>query len=477
MKKYIILIISIGALWSSCTEDFDSINKNPNGSTSVEPEFLLTNVLTNVAQASTYDQGFRLSNFICQYSSDIEFERIDRYEMGSNAGHWNLLYRNLTDIKSMQSVPSTNEAYKAVGDVMKSYIFAQLTDMWGDIPYSEALKAKEGISAPKYDTQEEIYTGPNGILAKLENAAKILSTTKEKISGDVMYSGNLLKWEKFSNSLQVRYRVQVSKKLKDFVKLQELVNGGKIITTNADNAIIPYLAAAPNQFPLSQAALGIYNGHRMSSTIGNVLTGWSDPRIAVLFKPTTKSIASGSPLYKGLQNGLTRESIASRGVDLNDISLFGSIWRDIPNGVDAQYIQASEVLFALAEAAENKWITGNAKDYYESAVKAHFAYLKVSLPSDYLTKSATALNGTDNLKKIMTQKWVALISNGHEAWFNIRRTSIPALIPGPDNMNDGRFPSRYLYPEGEQATNAENYKTAAQRLGGDNINSKVWWEK
>jgi len=477
MKKYIILIITMGALWSSCTRDFEAINQNPNGSTSVEPEFLLTNVLTSVAQASTYDQGFRLSNFICQYSSDIEFERIDRYEMGSNSGHWNLLYRNLTNINSMQSVPTTNEAYKAVGDVMKSYIFAQLTDMWGDIPYSEALKAKEGISAPKYDTQELIYNGPNGILATLENAAKTLSTTKDKVSGDVMYNGNLLKWEKFANSLQVRYAVQLSKRNKDFAKLQALVNGGKIILTNADNAIIPYLAAAPNQFPLSQAALGIYNGHRMSSTIGSVLTGWGDPRIAVLFKPTTKSIASGNPQYKGLQNGLTRESIASRGVDLNDISLFGSIWRDIPNGVDAQYIQASEVLFALAEAAENKWITGNAKDYYESAIKAHFAYLKVNLPSDYLTKSTIVLNGTDNLKKIMTQKWVALISNGHEAWFNIRRTGIPALIPGPDNMNDGRFPSRYLYPEGEQATNAENYKIAAQRLGGDNINTKVWWEK
>lgn len=477
MKKYIILIIAMGGLWSSCTKDFEDINRNPNGSTTVEPEFLLTNVLTNVSQASTYDQGFRLSNFICQYSSDIEFERIDRYEMGSNSGHWNLLYRNLSDINSMQSVPSTNEAYKAVGDVMKSYIFAQLTDMWGDVPYSEALKAKEGVSTPKYDTQEEIYTGPNGILNTLENAAKILSTTKEKIAGDVMYSGNLLKWEKFANSLQIRYRVQLSKKVKDFAKLQALVNTGKIITNNTDNAVLPYLTAAPNQFPLSQSALGIYNGHRMSATIGNVLNNWGDPRIAVLFKPTSKSVVAGVPAYKGLQNGLTRESIASRGIDLNDVSLFGSIWRDVPNGVDAQYIQASEVLFAMAEAAENKWITGNAKDYYESAIKAHFNYLKVNLPTDYLSKPSIALNGTDNLKKILTQKWVSLISNGHEAWFNIRRTGIPALVPGPDNMNDGRFPSRYLYPEGEQATNAENYKAASQRLGGDNINSKVWWEK
>lgn len=477
MNKYIILlVVGIGML-TSCTKDFEAINTNPNGSTNVEPEFLLTNVLVSVSQANTYEQGFRLSNFICQFSSDIEFERIDRYEMGSNAGHWNLLYRNLTDINSMQSVPNTNDAYKAVGDVLKCYIYGQLTDMWGDVPYSEALKAKEGITSPKYDSQEEIYTGPNGILATLAKASKTLSMTKDKVAGDVMYNGNLNKWIKFANSLSVRSLVRISKRLNDFTTLQALTTEGNLILSNSDNAVIPYLTSAPNQFPLFQSALGIYNGHRMSNTIGNVLTEWNDPRIAVLFKPTSKSVAAGNPQYKGLQNGLTRESISSMGIDLNDVSLFGAIWRDVPNGVDAQFIQSAEVLFDLAEAAQRGWITGSATFYYESAIKAHFGYLKVPMPTDYLSQPTIALNGNDNLNKILTQKWVALISNGHEAWFNIRRTGMPALIAGPDNMNDNRFPVRYFYPEGEQATNSQNYKVAVTQLGGDNINSKVWWEK
>ena len=477
MYKYIILLVVGIVFLSSCTKDFEAINTNPNGSTNVEPEFLLTNVLVSVSQANTYEQGFRLSNFICQFSSDIEFERIDRYEMGSNAGHWNLLYRNLTDINSMQSVPNTNDAYKAVGDVMKCYIFSQLTDMWGDIPYSEALKAKEGVTSPKYDTQEEIYTGPNGILATLAKASKTLSESKDKIAGDVMYNGNLTKWVKFANSLRVRSLVRISRKLNDFSTLQTLATEGNLILSNTDNAVIPYLTSAPNQFPLFQTALGIYNGHRMSSTVRNVLTEWKDPRITVLYKPTSKSVAGGNPQYKGLQNGLTRESISSNGIDLNDVSLFGAIWRDVPNGVDAQYIQSAEVLFDLAEAAQRGWITGSAKDYYESAIKAQFAYLKVTMPIDYLTQPSVVLDGTDNLTKILTQKWVALISNGHEAWFNVRRTGIPALVPGPDNMNDNRFPVRYFYPEGEQATNSIHYNEAVTRLGGDDINSKVWWEK
>lgn len=477
MKRLIYFTLAISWLVTSCTKDFASINTNPNASERVEPPFLLTNILVETANANTYEQGFRLSNFICQFSADIEFERIDRYEMGSNAGYWNLLYGLLSDIRSMQEAPAANEAYIAVGDVLKSYIFSQLTDMWGDVPYRDAVKAKDGITAPAYDRQEDIYTATDGILATLKNAAEVLSQSKETIAGDVLFHGNLDQWVKFANSLRVRYIMRISRRLTDFSELQALADSGPLMESNADNAVIPYLATAPNQFPLSQSALGIYNGHRMSSTIGNTLLEWNDPRIAILFKPTTKSIAEGNPRYKGLRNGQTRETIAAEGIDLNDISLFGAIWRDVPDGVDAQYMQFAELQFALAEAVERGYISGDAKAYYENGIKAHFTYLGAVLPADYLSQDNIALNGEDHLEKILTQKWVSLISNGHEAWFNVRRTGIPNLIPGPDNMNDDRFPVRYLYPEGEQATNTEHYQEAVRAMGGDNINAKGWWEK
>jgi hypothetical protein len=349
--------------------------------------------------------------------------------------------------------------------------------MWGDVPYRDAVKAKDGITAPAYDRQENIYIATDGILATLKNAAEVLSQSKETIAGDVLFHGNLDQWVKFANSLRVRYIMRISRQLTDFSELQALADGGPLMESNADNAVIPYLATAPNQFPLSQSALGIYNGHRMSSTIGNTLLEWNDPRIAILFRPTTKSIADGNPQYKGLRNGQTRETIAAEGIDLNDISLFGAIWRDVPDGVDAQYMQYAELQFALAEAVERGYISGDARAYYENGIKAHFAYLGAELPADYLSQDNVALNGEDHLEKILTQKWVSLISNGHEAWFNVRRTGIPNLIPGPDNMNDDRFPVRYLYPEGEQATNAEHYQEAVRAMGGDNINAKVWWEK
>ena len=462
----------------SCTEGFEEINTNPNSPESIGPQFLLSNVISVAADENTFTQGFRLSNYLTQFAASVEFERIDRYEMGSNAQYWNGTYRLLNDIESIQTNEATNEAYNAVADIMKAYLFSQLTDMWGDVPYSEALEAKTGVYNPKYDTQEMIYTDPEtGILALLKRSAATLENTGSSIQGDVMFANNLDKWKRFANSLRVRYILRISKRINDFSELQSLADENELMRSNLDNAVVPYLSSAPNQWPMSQSALGLYQEHRMTLTVDSVLKAWDDPRQMVLYKPSQQSVTEGNPQYKGLQNGLNRETINERGINLNDVSLFGSIFRDVPDGVDGQFMQYAELQFALAEAVSRGYITGNAQDYYEKGISASFEYFNTSIPADYFQRPTIELDGTNDLTKILTQKWLSLISNGHEAWFNIRRTGIPALTPGPDNLNDDQYPVRYLYPESEQAVNNSNYQEAASRMGGDNINSKVWWEK
>lgn len=461
-----------------CTEGFEEINTNPNSPESIGPQFLLSNVISVAANENTYTQGFRLSNYLTQFAASVEFERIDRYEMGSNAQYWSGTYRLLNDIESIQTNPATNEAYNAVADIMKAYLFSQLTDMWGDVPFSEALQAKSGLYNPIYDTQENIYLDPEiGILALLKKSAATLKNTTSSIQGDMMYGNNLDKWRRFANSLQVRYLLRISKRSSDFSELQALVDENDLMQSNADNAVVPYLSSAPNQWPMSQAALGLYQEHRMTATVDSVLKAWDDPRQMTLYKPTQQSVTAGNAQFKGLQNGLNRETINDQGINLNDISLFGSIFRDVPNGVDGQFMQYSELQFALAEAVSRGFISGDATAFYENAVRASFSYYKTAIPVDYFTRPTISLDGSDDLTKILTQKWLSLIGNGHEAWFNIRRTGVPILTPGPDNLNDDRYPVRYLYPESEQAVNNANYQNAASRMGGDNINSKVWWEK
>jgi hypothetical protein len=478
MKRIIITIAAMGLLAYGCTKDFEEINRNPNAPENITPQFLLANVISVSADANAYQQGFRLANYLGQFAASVEFERIDRYEMGSNSEYWNTLFSLLNDIESMKAVESSNEAYAAVGEIMAVHMFSQLTDMWGDIPYTEALKAKEGNFTPIYDEQEQIYTNPQtGLLARLEQAVDVLENTNFSIQGDVMFSNDLDKWIRFANALQVRYLLRISNKIDVSADLQNLVNNEALMTSNADNAVLPYLSSAPNRFPMSQASLGLYQEHRMTRTVDSVLSLWNDPRVEVLYKPTQKSVDDGSPDYKGLQNGLSRETIAASNIDLNDVSLFGAIFRDVTDGVDAQFMQYAELQFALAEAAERGLIGGTVADYYNAGIIASFDYYSVELPATYLTSTEVALDGTNNLTNILSQKWLALISCGHEAWFNVRRTGIPALKPGPDNLNNGLYPSRYLYPESEQATNSRNYNAAASRIGGDNINSKAWWEQ
>ncbi len=478
MKKILVSFACISLLAFACTDDFEEINENPNSPENIGPQFLLSNVISVAADKNSYDQGFRLSNYLAQFSASVEFERIDRYEMGTNSDYWNTIFQLLTDIESMKQDAASNEAYRAVGDIMRSYLFSQLTDLWNDVPYTQALQAKEGKYTPAYDTQESIYTNPEtGILAVLERSAATLENTMATIQGDMMFNNNLDKWVRFANSLRVRYLMRISKRLTDFSELQALATSGKLMRSNADNALVPYLSSAPNQWPMSQAALGLYQENRMTKTVDSVLTLWDDPRINVLYKPTQKSVSEGNPEYKGLLNGQDRETISAEGIDLNDISLFGAIFRDVPDGVDAQFMQYAELQFALAEAAERNYISGDAQTYYQNGVTASFDYYEVELPADYFTRPPIALDGTDDLTKILTQKWLSLIGIGHEAWFNVRRTGIPKLGAGPDNLNDGRYPVRYLYPESEQATNSSNYQQAASRIGGDDINSKGWWEK
>jgi hypothetical protein len=477
--KYTFPIFLFALIITSCTDNFEEINENTNASETIQPEFLLTNVITELIQQNTYDQGFDQSNYFAHFSAAIGFGFLDRYIISSNGTYWNNLYSYLQDIKTMQESEASNEAYHAVGDILKAFISSQLTDMWNNVPYSQATSLSEGVVTPAYDEQESIYTDPEiGILALLRKAASTLENSNQVIQGDVMFNNDLDKWMRFANSLQLRYLLRISKRLTDYTELQALASTGKLMVSNADNAVLPYLAAAPNQWPFFLAAAGANIEHVMTFTVDSVLTLLDDPRIGIYYKPTQRSLGTDSVEYRGVRNGQNEDTIGKDPtLSGEQLSLFGGIFRDVPDGIDAQFMQYAEVQFALAEAAQRGYITGSAQQYYESGITATFEYYGLEVPVDYFAREAVALNGTDNITKIMTQKWLSLINVGHEAWFNIRRTGIPKIVAGPDAANDGRYPVRYLYPESEQATNASNYQEAVNRIGGDNINSKGWWEK
>jgi hypothetical protein len=347
--------------------------------------------------------------------------------------------------------------------------------LWGDVPYSQAIKGSTGgIFSPVYDKQQDIYMSPNGILDNLDKAIALLSTTKDVIAGDILYKGDLSKWVRFAGSLKVRYLVRVSKKVNVSAALQDLVSKNNLLRSNSDNAVIPFLTSAPNQWFLINEREGRYADVRMSKTSENIFTGLNDARLGVFFKPTAASVIANNPAFKGLPNGLSRESQNS--FNLNDISLIGRLFRDEPQGVNAPLMTYAELQFLLAEAAQKGLITGSANTYYQAGIQASHDYYKVNVPAGYFARTDVALNGTDNLRKIITQKWISNFMNGYEAWLDVRRTGFPVLPIPKDNLNADRFPVRFRYPDIEQAANKKNYTEAAARIGGDTYNSKGWWE-
>ena len=475
-SKYNLILIVFLVL--SCTKDFEEINTNPNVPTVVNPQFLLTNIIWNAANNNGVD-AWNAGNFLAQLTARKDFNEIDRWDLRSNQELWDKSYLLLKDINTLiEFGEKENQAYVGIAMVMRAFLASTLTDLWGDVPYADALQGESQANfTPVYDTQEDIYTGQDGILATLREAAKILEENASgiPIRGDIMYNGDLDKWLRLANSLRVRYLIRISKRVDVNQELQEIVNEGKILRDNGDNALVPYLASAPNQWFVHNIRSGDFGDVRMSITIQEILLDLDDPRRAVWFRPTEASVSSGQIEFNGMPNGI---GPATRGdYDFSEVSSPGLIYREQPDGVDAIFMLYSELQFALAEAAQRNLINGTPNTYYEAGIKSNFAYYNVELPDDYLSRATVVLGQNDAIEKIITQKWLASMLVGYEAWFNYRRTGFPILQVAVENLNNDQFPVRYIYPTTEQALNLTNYNQAVSRVGGDTYNVKGWWEE
>jgi hypothetical protein len=262
---------------------------------------------------------------------------------------------------------------------------------------------------------------------------------------------------------------------------------------------LKYLPSAPNQWPLYTTRVGSFDEFRLSKTLGDYLTSIQDPRLAVFARPTEKSVADGTPKIEGIPNGLEDTEALSYNGGPQNVSRVGLTFACLvcnDNGpapaADAArstIMSYAELQFILAEAREKNMIaTGNAETYYLNGINANFDFyeaivpssynIDLTLPAGYLTQTEVAYTGSaaDKLRKIGTQKWIALFFNGLEAWFDWRRTNIPALVPGQDNLNDDKIPVRYIYPTIEQSLNGTNRNEAVSRQGSDNLNTRVWWD-
>jgi len=477
-KKLFLGFFSILVLLS-CTKDFEEINTNPNAPVSIQPSLLLRQVIYDYGEQMSYE-GFTAGNLLGQYTTALDFNLFDRHNLKSpqlGGNPWPIFYKNLRDNEIILNLASENQTfavYEGPSLILKAYMTAALTDLFGDVPYSEAFKGNQGTVTPTYDAQQEIYTGANGILGNLDQGITAIEQYRGSIplEGDILFEGDLNAWIRLANSLKIKCLMRISDKIEVEDQLQEIFNAGNFIRENSQNAVFDFSDSEPNNFRLARLRIGDFNNFVLSETMEEVLQDLNDPRIATLFRPFGNSTSAD---YEGLLNGIDASQTA---ISLADYSLTGTIFRENTGRLDANFMTSMETHFLLAEAAHKGFILADAKTLYEIGVTQAFAYWGTDLPADYLTTSASYdTSGTNALEQIISQKWISNMINGYEGWIEYRRTGFPVLKTISASLNDNLIPVRMPYPAEEEALNAVNYTKAASDTDGNSINVKVWWDE
>lgn len=464
---------------SSCSKNFEEINSNENSPIDVQPSLLLRHVIYNYGEEMSYE-GFVAGNLLSQHFTQIDFNLFDRHSLtetqfGGNP--WPIFYNNLRDNQIILDKAQSNpifKVYEGPALVLKAYMAAALTDIYGDVPYSEALGGLKGNVKPSYDLQENIYNSSDGIIDNLNQAILSMESYSgaQSLEGDILYGGDLNLWIKFANSLKIKYLIRISDRENVSTELAAIFNSGMYLSNNLENATFDFSDGQPNNFRMATLRDGDFNLFILSETAEEILKTNRDPRLEIFYRPFGNDISNSK--YSGLLNG---PDASATSISVSDYSLTGSIFREHTGDLDANFMTAWETEFLLAEAAEKGLISSSAQMHYENGVQMAFEYWGAVLPPTYLTTDSAAYGSfnQNKIEQIISQKWIANIINGYESWIEYRRTGFPQLKVIDASLNNDEIPSRMPYPTDEDALNNENYIKATS-TNGNSINAKVWWD-
>ncbi len=531
MKKIILLLVAT-LLFGSCNDQLREDEKQMAEDVSQKtlPHYLFSNAIAKVV---TYyqDEGFKgdESCAVMQYYQQLFSQGSQHFtEFTGNPDDWNTEYGILRHIRSASAVAAENErpAYIAALDILEVFMFAYMTDRFGDIPYSEALRGREGLDYvfPKYDDQKSIY---DDMLARLDAAASTLGSTSDifdQRSYDLMYNGEKSQWVKFANSLKLRLLVRsydaYSKAGVD--KGSEILAlANSVFSANSDNAAVPYTGAND----LTSWPLGVTDDvegddltrRKPSVTFVNTLKNLQDPRLYSWIAPALYPWASaatdtvisdihgndytvrqldvadarpelvtdfpldeiyiGAPIAVTLRD-MWDDSAESGDYDNFKMSNFTTLYRNDEHGLlNATLMNADEAQFCLAEAAARGWISGDASSYYKAGIRLSCERWNIAEADivTYLASPAIQLDGTNDLDRIANQKWLALFTVAAEAYVDFRRTFLPQTVAdGMIRQTSESFPFRYRYTADEKANNKENVDAAIASQGADDQYTKMW---
>ncbi|BDS10198.1 SusD/RagB family nutrient-binding outer membrane lipoprotein [Aureispira anguillae] len=488
--KYGLFSVCMAASLSACKKHYEQLNTDPNEPSSTSTSFLLSNAQKYMMDF-TWDEWFnsRRGNQLAQYWASNQYSNESRYafRVGVTNNYWSYFYsRPLQDLQEIIRLNETapndyigfgkTENQIAVAKVLQAWLYQNMTDCWGPIPFSQALQGAE-YPFPKYDSQKEVYTG---LLAKLDEAINAFDVSDNSLKGDVIYDGDVVKWKKLANSLKMRVALRMAdvEPTTAATAVSEAIASG-VFESNADNALFSYVAGAPNNNPQSED-YKTRNDFAASSTMVDELQRLNDPRVGFYYAP---AVNSGN--YVGEVYGLSEANAALTAND--DISQRNA--QVLAESAPGIYLDYAQVEFMLAEAAERGISgAGDAATHYNNGITASMQFwdaqatLSLTDINNYIAQATVdynTLRGSESWKKIIgRQKWIALYMQGIQGWAEYRRLDFGILQAPADGTLEGTsIPHRMIYPNDEQTLNGDKYAEGVSLLGGtDNLDTKLWWD-
>ena len=495
IKTFIILSAALLAgISSSCSDSYmEDLNTDKSKANSIDPNAQLT-----TAELQTYgDLGMVeiYRNYLYAFTQQLMGcwnttnyggrHTVDNNEMGRI---WTSFYpkaiKNLTDAIHRSAEDENRKNINAILRIYRVYMMSVITDIYGDAPYSEAGQGylKE-IYNPKYDTQEDIY---NDFFTELKDAASALNAANDRITGDVIYNGDVAKWIKLANSLRLRYAMRISdvapeKARKEFE--DALASEGGVLTSGSDDALIKYMDIS---FSFGQDSYTDYRGNALSqllfgndpannpsylcSTFFNQLYNTKDPRTFMIARFYYDGLMSQTSPDNRID--LTDE-ITGKGIAMNPCQPGAFSYDPWPQGYDSDMMKeiaktnpsvettmaretepklannflrgdnpgvvmtCAEVNLLLAEASLKKWNTGGTVEgFYSKGVRAAMDFLADNYGYDRISdndfNAYIAGNGIGHTEQqakaaINTQAWILHFTNPAECWANVRRSGYPRL--------------------------------------------------
>jgi len=495
IRTYILLLLTIFAVGvSSCSDSYmENLNTDPSKANSIDPNAQLTTAelqtygdLGMVEMYRNYHYAFAQQLMGCWNTTNFGGRHtIDNNEMSRM---WISFYpkaiKNLTDGISRSNENASLSNVNGALRIYRVYMLSLMTDVYGDAPCSEAgLGYIDGKFNPRYDTQEEIYTW---FFKELKEASIALNQSGDKISGDVIYKGDVTKWKKLDNSLRLRYAMRISDVAPEKAKQEfedALSADGGILASALDDAMIKYMEVP---FSFGQESYTDYRGNALSkllfgndpannpsylcSTFFNQMKNSGDPRTYRIARFYYDGLMSSTSTNNRID--LTEE-VLKKGVPMNPRDPGAFSWEPWPTGYESDILKEialtnpsvqtsmtretepklannflksdnpgvvityGEINFLLAEAALKGWnVSGTVADFYAKGVRASMNFLADNYGCDKITDAEFSTfitnNGigyTNEQKKaaINTQAWILHFTNPAESWSNVRRSGFPRL--------------------------------------------------